>query len=97
MPSSTLYARIEETIATEIAQGEYRPGDQLPVREGQHIFKSYVLPYHPPSPREFHDLSRVDERSIHIEQDGSPSHADEVTHDVYTQPLRRFGSPNPDS
>jgi GntR family transcriptional regulator len=30
MPASTLYARIEETIATEIAQGEYRPGDQLP-------------------------------------------------------------------
>ena len=30
MPESTLYARIEESIATEIAQGEYRPGDQLP-------------------------------------------------------------------
>ena len=30
MPASTLYARIEETIATEIAEGEYRPGDQLP-------------------------------------------------------------------
>jgi len=30
MPASTLYARIEETIAAEIAQGEYRPGDQLP-------------------------------------------------------------------
>src|ERR1700759_5140388 len=30
MPVSTLYARIEEAIATEIAQGEYRPGDQLP-------------------------------------------------------------------
>jgi len=30
MPASTLYARIDETIATEIAQGEYRPGDQLP-------------------------------------------------------------------
>src|SRR5580693_4215933 len=29
MPISTLYARIEETIAAEIAQGEYRPGDQL--------------------------------------------------------------------
>src|SRR6202021_2276399 len=30
MPPSTLYAEFEETIATEIAQGEYRPGDQLP-------------------------------------------------------------------
>lgn len=30
MPASTLYAGIEETIAAEIAQGEYRPGDQLP-------------------------------------------------------------------
>ena len=30
MPASTLYATIEEAIATEIAQGEYRPGDQLP-------------------------------------------------------------------
>jgi GntR family transcriptional regulator len=29
MPSSTLYARVEETIAAEIAAGEYRPGDQL--------------------------------------------------------------------
>src|SRR5580693_7268909 len=29
MRPSTLYARIEETIATEIAQGEYRPGDEL--------------------------------------------------------------------
>jgi GntR family transcriptional regulator len=33
MPVSTLYARIEETIATEIAQGEYRPGDQLPTED----------------------------------------------------------------
>jgi GntR family transcriptional regulator len=33
MPTSTLYARIEETIATEIAQGEYRPGDQLPTED----------------------------------------------------------------
>ncbi|HEX3438412.1 MAG TPA: GntR family transcriptional regulator [Pseudacidobacterium sp.] len=33
MPASTLYAKIEETIATEIAQGEYRPGDQLPTEE----------------------------------------------------------------
>ena len=30
MPDSTLYGEIEEAIATEIAQGEYRPGDQLP-------------------------------------------------------------------
>ncbi len=30
MPAATLYARIEEAIATEVAQGEYRPGDQLP-------------------------------------------------------------------
>jgi GntR family transcriptional regulator len=30
MSSSTLYARVEETIAAEIAAGEYRPGDQLP-------------------------------------------------------------------
>ena len=30
MPASTLYAEIEETIAAEIARGEYRPGDQLP-------------------------------------------------------------------
>jgi GntR family transcriptional regulator len=28
-----MYARIEETIATEIAQGEYRPGDQLPTED----------------------------------------------------------------
>jgi GntR family transcriptional regulator len=33
MPASTLYAKIEETIATEIAQGEYRPGDQLPTED----------------------------------------------------------------
>src|ERR1700752_735049 len=33
MPASTLYARIEETIATEIARGEYRPGDQLPTED----------------------------------------------------------------
>jgi len=33
MPSSTLYARIEEAIAAEIIQGEYRPGDQLPTED----------------------------------------------------------------
>jgi GntR family transcriptional regulator len=33
MPASTLYAKIEETIATEIAQGDYRPGDQLPTED----------------------------------------------------------------
>lgn len=33
MPASTLYARIEETIAKEIAQGEYRPGDKLPAED----------------------------------------------------------------
>jgi GntR family transcriptional regulator len=33
MPTSTLYARIEEALATEIAQGEYRPGDQLPTED----------------------------------------------------------------
>jgi GntR family transcriptional regulator len=33
MSSSTLYARVEETIAAEIAQGEYRPGDQLPTED----------------------------------------------------------------
>jgi len=33
MPASTLYARIEETIAAEIVQGEYRPGDQLPTED----------------------------------------------------------------
>ncbi len=32
---------------------------------------------------ELHDLSRVDERSIHIEQHGSASHVDQFTHDVY--------------
>jgi GntR family transcriptional regulator len=30
---STLYANIEETIAREIARGEYRPGDQLPTED----------------------------------------------------------------
>src|SRR6516164_4133493 len=33
MPASTLYAEIEEAIATEIAQGDYRPGDQLPTED----------------------------------------------------------------
>jgi GntR family transcriptional regulator len=33
MPASTLYANVEEAIATEIAQGEYRPGDQLPTED----------------------------------------------------------------
>lgn len=33
MPASTLYAEIEEAIATEIARGEYRPGDQLPTED----------------------------------------------------------------
>src|SRR6202041_1310787 len=33
MPASTLYARIEETLAGEIAQGDYRPGDQLPTED----------------------------------------------------------------
>ena len=33
MPASTLYSKIEEAIATEIAQGEYRPGDQLPTED----------------------------------------------------------------
>lgn len=33
MPSSTLYTKVEETIAAEIAQGEYRPGDQLPTED----------------------------------------------------------------
>src|ERR1700747_3027147 len=32
MPSP-LYAKIEETIATEIAEGEYPPGDQLPTED----------------------------------------------------------------
>ena len=33
MSSSTLYAKVEETIAAEISQGEYRPGDQLPTED----------------------------------------------------------------
>jgi GntR family transcriptional regulator len=33
MPASIPYATIEETIATEIAQGDYRPGDQLPTED----------------------------------------------------------------
>jgi GntR family transcriptional regulator len=33
MLGSTLYARIEETLAAEIAHGEYRPGDQLPTED----------------------------------------------------------------
>jgi GntR family transcriptional regulator len=33
MSTSTLYATIEETIAAEIAQGAYRPGDQLPTED----------------------------------------------------------------
>jgi GntR family transcriptional regulator len=33
MPASPLYAEIEEAIATEIARGEYRPGDQLPTED----------------------------------------------------------------
>ena len=33
MPGSTLYAKVEEALATEIAQGEYRPGDQLPTED----------------------------------------------------------------
>jgi GntR family transcriptional regulator len=33
MSASTLYAEIEEAIATEITQGEYRPGDQLPTED----------------------------------------------------------------
>src|SRR5258705_13785785 len=32
-PTSTLYATIEETLDTEIALGEYRPGDQLPTED----------------------------------------------------------------
>lgn len=31
--SSTLYTKVEETIAAEIAQGDYRPGDQLPTED----------------------------------------------------------------
>jgi GntR family transcriptional regulator len=33
MSSPTLYTRVEETIAAEIADGEYRPGDQLPTED----------------------------------------------------------------
>jgi GntR family transcriptional regulator len=33
MAASTLYAKVEEALAMEIAQGEYRPGDQLPTEE----------------------------------------------------------------
>src|SRR6201986_5616776 len=33
MPAATLYATIEETIAAEIAQGEYHPGYQLPTED----------------------------------------------------------------
>jgi GntR family transcriptional regulator len=33
MSASTLYAEIEEALATEIAQGEYRLGDQLPTED----------------------------------------------------------------
>lgn len=33
MSSSTLYTKVEEAIAAEIAQGEYRPGDQLPTED----------------------------------------------------------------
>jgi GntR family transcriptional regulator len=33
MFSSTLYTKVEETIATEIAEGEYLPGDQLPTED----------------------------------------------------------------
>jgi len=33
MPASTLYAEVEETIAAEIARGDYRPGDQLPTED----------------------------------------------------------------
>jgi len=33
MPVSTLYSKVEEAIAREIAQGEYRPGDQLPTED----------------------------------------------------------------
>lgn len=33
MPASTLYATIEETLASEIAHGDYRPGDQLPTED----------------------------------------------------------------
>jgi GntR family transcriptional regulator len=33
MPSLALYTKVEETIAAEIADGEYRPGDQLPTED----------------------------------------------------------------
>jgi GntR family transcriptional regulator len=33
MPASTLYAKVEEAIATEIAAGEYGAGDQLPTED----------------------------------------------------------------
>jgi GntR family transcriptional regulator len=33
MSSSTLYTKVEETIAAEIAGGEYGPGDQLPTED----------------------------------------------------------------
>jgi len=33
MSASTLYAEIEEALAAEIAQGEYRPGEQLPTED----------------------------------------------------------------
>jgi GntR family transcriptional regulator len=33
MPASALYAKVEEASATEIAQGEYPPGDQLPTED----------------------------------------------------------------
>jgi GntR family transcriptional regulator len=33
MPASTLYAQVEEALVTEIARGEYRPGDQLPTED----------------------------------------------------------------
>jgi GntR family transcriptional regulator len=33
MSSATLYTKVEETIAAEIADGQYRPGDQLPAED----------------------------------------------------------------
>jgi GntR family transcriptional regulator len=33
MSSSTLYTKVEEAVAAEIADGEYRPGDQLPTED----------------------------------------------------------------
>jgi GntR family transcriptional regulator len=33
MAELTLYAKVEETIASEVASGEFRPGDQLPSEE----------------------------------------------------------------